>query len=198
MKRLPRITARSALAIALAFAAAPAAGPAFAHHNPAQHTDLSARGWPVEDFSLVDQHGKTLTRQMLRGRWTFVLLGDTHSAPCTQALDALNGLYQRIATTEALKTTQVLFVSLDPQRDTPARLQSYLAPFDAGFVGGTAAPDALDRLADDMLGGNTSAGVDRAGSLVLVGPDGTVRAQFLPPFDVELLTAEYLKTRVRK
>ena len=198
MKRLPRITARSALAIALALAAVPAAGPAFAHHNPVQHTDLSARGWPVEDFSLVDQHGKTLTRQLLQGRWTFVLLGDTHSGPCTQALDALNGLYQRIAPTEALKTTQVLFVSLDPQRDTPARLQSYLAPFDARFLGGTAAPDALDRLADDMLGGSTTAGADRAGSLVLVGPDGIVRAQFLPPFDVELLTAEYLKTRVRK
>ena len=56
----------------------------------------------------------------------------------------------------------------------------------------------LDRLADDMLGGSNTAGANRTGSLVLVGPDGTVRAQFLPPFDVELLTAEYLKTRVRK
>jgi len=34
-----------------------------------------------------------------------------------------------------------------------------------------------------------------AGSLVLIGPDGVVRVEFLPPFDPLLLTAEYLKTR---
>ncbi len=107
-------------------------------------------------------------------------------------------LYRRIAPTEALKTTQVLFVSLDPQRDTPTRLRTYLAPFDTRFLGGTATPAALGHLADDIHGGRPASGEGKAGSLVLVGPDGTVRAEFLPPFDVELLTAEYLKTRARK
>ena len=196
MKRPPVIV--SACMWALVLACGAVAGPASANHNPSQSSDLSARGWPIEDFSLTDHNGKPFTQQMLQGRWTFVLLGDTRSVACTEALDALVGLYKRIAPTEALKTTQVLFVSLDPQRDSPGRLAGYLAPFDARFIGGTAAPAVLGHLADDIHGGRATSGPGQTASLVLVGPDGTVRAEFLPPFDVELLTAEYLKTRVRK
>jgi len=114
-------------------------------------------------------------------------------------------MYQRIGGTKAITTTQVLFVSFDPQGDTPALLQKYLAPFDSRFIGATAPWQTLKRLADDL---NMSARLPESpvsagnnsyhGSLLLMGPDGTVRGEFLPPFDVLLLTAEYLKTRARK
>jgi len=165
-------------------------------------------GWPVDAFTLVDQHGKKFAQERLLGRWTFVLFGDTHcDQPCAAALAALLGLSQRIARTEAVLTTQVVFVSLDPKRDTPPRLREYLAPYDKHFIGATGSPQTLQRLADDMgigdqiprdPGPSNTGPRSYPGSLTLVGPDGFVRAEYLPPFDVPLLTAEYLKTRFRK
>ena len=191
-------------AITLWLLAAGAVPPARAQDGESQRVNLALQGWPVDSFALVDQHGKALTHRRLQGQWTFVLFGDTRCAqPCAAALSALAAMDQRIARAEAIKTTQVLFVSLDPERDTPEVLRRYLASFDERFIGGTASRQALRRLTDDL----GVSGPDRfkpesraddasyAGSVLLIGPDAVVRAELLPPFDPLLLTAEYLKTR---
>jgi protein SCO1/2 len=162
-----------------------------AHHDAEQRVDRSLQNWPVDAFTLVDQHGRKFTRERLLGRWTFVLVADTRCAePCSAALSALSGLMQRIHRSDAVLQTQVLFVSLDPA-DTPARLKQYLAPYDTLWVGATGAPRTLARLADDL----GAAARGRGGSLALVGPEGLLHAEYLPPFDVPRLTADFLKAR---
>jgi protein SCO1/2 len=161
-------------------------------------------GWPIDDFTLIDQHGKAFTLEHLRGRWTLVLFGDTRCGEhCTAALSALTGMCERIAPTQKLKTTQVLFVSLGA--DTPERLRQYLASFNERFIGASGPPATVARLADDLGVAETLPDLsedsgtrpgDYPGVLSLVDPDGVVWGQFLPPFDVMLLTARYLKTRV--
>jgi protein SCO1/2 len=172
---------------------------ASAHHNAVQSADRSSAGWPVGDFALSDDRGQPFTQDRLRGRWTFVLLGDTQCAnACSVPLEALAGLCRRIAGTEALKTTQVVFVLLDPQRDSPNWLRQYVTSFDPRFVGVTGPRTTLEGLADDLGLHDQAQAQALRGALVLVGPDGAVRAQYLPPFEVPLLTADYLKTRARK
>ena len=174
-------------------------------HEHEQRVNRVSAAWMVSAFTLTDQHGKPFTQDRLRGRWTFVLFGDTRcQATCAEALTALDGLYQRIARARVIETTQVVFVSLDPQRDGPDRLREYLAPFDERFFGGTAPPPTLARLIDDwsVTADNSSRPRPHdtrpaySGSLLLVGPDGSLRAEYLPPFDVPQLTADYLKTRI--
>jgi protein SCO1/2 len=181
--------------------------PARAQDGESQRVNLALRGWPVDSFALVDQHGKAFTHQRLQGQWTFVLFGDTRCAqPCAAALSALVAMDRRIARAEAIKTTQVLFVSLDPERDTPEILRRYLASFDERFIGARGSWQTLERLTEDLGISvrkplHPASRVDStsyAGSLVLIGPDGVVRAELLPPFDALLLTAEYLKTRARR
>jgi len=181
--------------------------PALANHGESQRVNLASRGWPVDSFTLVDQYGKAFTQERLQGQWTFVLFGDTHCAkPCTAALSALVAMNQRIARAEAIKTTQVLFVSLDPERDTSEILRRYLASFDERFIGVSGSWETLKRLTEDLGVSlrnpfQPASRVDNtsyAGSLLLIGPDGVVRAELLPPFDALLLTAEYLKTRARR
>jgi protein SCO1/2 len=171
---------------------------------PEQPGDVSA-GWPLSDFRLLDQRGAPFTQEGLRGRWTLLLLGDKRcGAPCASALAALSGLCRRIAGTRALETTQVVFVSLDPS-DTPAELAGYLAPYDPRFVGATGPSETLAGIAEDLglpraptSGEDNSAGrLPYDGSIWLIAPDGVIRLQFLPPFDVPTLTAAYLKTRSR-
>lgn len=184
---------RLCLALVVAELAALLAGPAVADHEAAQRVDRELDGWLLGDFSLIDYDGRAFTQERLKGRWTFVLFGDTRcSERCIPALEALAGMRRRIAKTYALKTTQVLFVSLDPERDTGERLRRYLAPFDAQFVGASGSPDTLARLAGEVRSPGTPL---TPGLLLLIGPDRDVRGQYLPPYDVLLLTAQFMKTR---
>jgi len=177
------------------------------------HIDRELAGWPLGDFELVDQSGAPFTLAGLRGRWTFMLFGDTRcGAPCEGALAALVGLYQRLAPTAVLATTQVVFVSLDPERDSPAALHAYLAEYDPRFMGATAPRETLQRLLEDTGAADTLPATSQPettacmdcvparyrGTLVLVGPDRAVRAQYLPPFDVKRLTASFLIIRAHR
>jgi len=171
---------------------------AAAHHDkPSPLTfDRSSDGWPVPDFTLVDQHGDALTRHRLLGQWTFVLFGDTHcEGPCTNGLSTLSALRARIARAQVVHSTQLLFVSLDPARDDALRLKAYLAPYDSELVAATGSAQAVAVMADEF-GVNPRSGYN--GALVLVGPEGHVRAMYLPPYDVRLLTADYLLKRARR
>ena len=92
-------------------------------------------------FALVDQNGKAVTEADYRGRPTIVFFGYTHCpdvcpttlSDMTQMLDALG------------KDTAVtaLFVTVDPERDTPAVLKDYLSSFDSRIVGLTGSPQAV-------------------------------------------------------
>lgn len=178
--------------MAVALLAAATLPPAFAYHGRTQGANRESAGWPVASFALVDHEGQPFTELRLRGRWTFVLFGDTRcGARCDAPLAALAAMNQRIASADAIRTTQVLFVSLDPERDTPELLRRHLASFDARFVGATGPRASLTRLMDEL-------DVSGRGALVLIGPDAVLRSELLPPYDPLLLTAEYLRARSRR
>jgi protein SCO1/2 len=166
--------------------------PAFAHHGRTQGVNRETSGWPVAGFALRDLEGRPFTEQRLKGQWTFVLFGDSGcGARCDEPLRALAAMSRDIARSDAIRTTQVLFVSLDPERDTPEKLGRYLASFDARFTGATATPPVLKRLMDEL-------DVSERGALVLIGPDAVLRSELLPPYDPLLLTSEYIRTRSRR
>ncbi len=192
-----------ALALALILAAAPTARAA---EPPALQLDVGAAGWPVPDFELHDARGEPFGSERLLGQWTFVLLGDLQcAAPCEAALAALAGLQRRLAGTA--KRPQVLFVALEPGSAPPATLAARVAAADPAFIAGGGALPVLARLADELVPALAPAAArlaagERApyhsGALFLVGPDGALRAEFRPPYDVPLLTAAYLKLRLRR
>jgi len=165
-----------------------AIAPAFADRLPQQVSEATA-GWPVGNFVLTDHRGAPFTQENLLGRWTLLLLEDACGAPCETALSALAGVYRRISQTQAIRHMQVVLVS---PNSTPPEWKT-LARFDPRFIGAVGSRPALQGLADDL-------GVARAapGSIWVIGPDGILRAELLPPFDVLLLTAELMKIRSRR
>jgi cytochrome oxidase Cu insertion factor (SCO1/SenC/PrrC family) len=93
-------------------------------------------------FHLVDDKAHDVTDADYRGRWMLVFFGYTNcpdECPLTlqkmaAALDKLGPLAERIA---------LLFVTVDPARDTPARLASYLANFDTRIIGLTGSDEQI-------------------------------------------------------
>ncbi len=92
-------------------------------------------------FSLIDQNGRPRDQSMLKGKWSAVFFGYTYCPDvCPTTLQALADAQTRLGA-EAGKL-QVVFVTVDPARDTPGQLKAYLSSsgFPKGAIGLTGKP----------------------------------------------------------
>jgi protein SCO1/2 len=140
-------------------------------------------------FELVDQHGVTRTDADYRGSYLLIYFGYT-SCPdlCPTTLlkmaDALDALAAR-APAKAARVIPI-FVSVDPDRDTPDLLRDYAASFDPRLVALTGTPRALAKVgrvygAFFARGPADEAGdyaLDHTSFVYLMGPDGGYVAHF--------------------
>lgn len=92
---------------------------------------------------------------------------------------------------------QVVFVSVDPNRDTPQQIKQYLGYFNAGFQGLTGTPENIQKLANAMsipyIPADTSKPnytVDHSGNLVIIGPDGEQHGFIRAPLNNAKLEAQ--------
>src|ERR1700730_8243765 len=87
------------------------------------------------DFHLVDQDGKPFHLSQLRGKVVLFSFGFTHCPNvCPTTLSDLAKVYQALPAKDREKV-QVLFVSVDPQRDKPETMKSYVPYFNDSFIG---------------------------------------------------------------
>ena len=100
----------------------------------------------VADFTLTDQSGKPRSFSSLKGEPALVFFGFTHCPNvCPTALGRLKLLHE--ARGGALKDARIVLISVDGERDTPARLESWLAPLSPDFIGLTGDPKATATIA---------------------------------------------------
>ncbi|HEY7673422.1 MAG TPA: SCO family protein [Gammaproteobacteria bacterium] len=102
---------------------------------------------PLPDFALIDTSGQEFTRARLRGRHRLLFFGFTHCPDiCPLTLQVLATAVDEIAAKAPDLVPEVVFVSVDPNRDTPERIRDYLRNFDAQFVGAVGSDAALEPL----------------------------------------------------
>jgi len=108
--------------------------------DPAPLANASAAvGGP---FRLTDQNGRTVTDADLRGRPFLVFFGYTHCPDvCPATLFEVSEVLGKLGP-EADKVG-ALFITIDPERDTPAQIKDYLASFDPHLTGLTGDPAAV-------------------------------------------------------
>ncbi len=95
------------------------------------------------DFTLTDQDGKPRSSAEWRGKLVLVYFGFSHcSAACPTALAKISEALEKLG--DRAKDVQPLFISIDPERDTPARLKEYLKPFHPSFTALTGSQAQLD------------------------------------------------------
>jgi len=160
---------------------------------------------PLEDFQLVHHSGRPFTRENFHGHWTFLYFGYSFCPDvCPITLADLNRMRQLLDDRDAAAETAYIFVSVDPQRDTPERLRDYVTYFNPEFQGVTGAPEELDRLAQALYvfyqrgAEKEDSGyylVDHSSTIILIDPEGRPRAIFTPPQTPERLAEDFLKIR---
>jgi protein SCO1/2 len=98
------------------------------------------------DFTLVDHTGRTITLADFRGKAVAMFFGYTHCPDvCPTTLSDFAEAMRQLGPDAA--RVQVIFVTVDPQRDTPELLAQYVPAFDPDFLGTHAPGDELARLA---------------------------------------------------
>lgn len=117
----------AALVAALLLAACDGGGPKF------KNTDITGADY-AKGFALTDHAGKPRTLTDFSGRVVVVFFGYTHCPDvCPTTLVELKQVMQALGP-DADKV-QVLFITLDPERDTPQVLAQYVPAFDQRFLG---------------------------------------------------------------
>ena len=100
----------------------------------------------IADFTLTDQDGKPRRFSSLQGEPVLVFFGFTHCPNvCPTQLGRLKLLHE--SGNGGLKPVRIVLVSIDGERDTPARLKSFLGPLSADFIGLTGDPKATSEIA---------------------------------------------------
>lgn len=100
---------------------------------------------PDLDFQLTDDHGKAVTGADYRGHVVLLYFGYTHCPDvCPLTLAHLHAVLQQVG--PKADDARILFVSVDPARDTPAIMHAYVNAFDKRAVGLTGDPRAIEAL----------------------------------------------------
>lgn len=134
------------------------------------------------DFTLTNHDGRAMSLAELRGRRVLLFFGFTHCPDaCPTMLSKVSRVYRLLG--DDAKDITTVFVSVDPDRDTPAALKEYLSNFTVPTVGMTGPKADIDRIIG-MYGGKytiepsaSSAGPSVAHTtwLYIIGPDGEVK-----------------------
>jgi len=111
--------------------------------NPVPVASASAVGGP---FRLTDHNGRTVTDQDLRGHPFLVFFGFTHCPDvCPTTLFEVSEVLGKLGADAA--RASALFITVDPERDTPEQMKDYLSSFDPRLVGLTGDPAAVAAVA---------------------------------------------------
>jgi len=149
---------------------------------------------PVADFRLLDISGQPFGRRQLAGAPTLVFFGFTR---CPDVCPATLYKLAQIKKRAAIPGLRVLFISVDPARDTPTALALYVHAFDPQFQGLTGDSQTLARLAAnfgvmvnrvELPGGDYT--MDHSAVVFLLNAAGNIAAVFTPPFDVAAFSAD--------
>jgi protein SCO1 len=136
---------------------------------------------PAPDFVLQGSDNRELKLANHKGRVVLMFFGFTHCPEvCPTTLATLAQVRKQLGADAA--RVQVVYITVDPERDTPQRMAAYLRAFDAGFVGGTGKPEQLAAVRQQygvhmkrlpMPGGY---GIDHGTSVYVIDRQGRLRA----------------------
>ena len=139
---------RALMIIALVAALGLAAGAALFWRIEAPTTGSHTQADVGGPFKLVNQDGQTVDQSILEGRWSIVFFGFTYCPDiCPATLQSVSAAQAQLG--PRADQLQTVFISVDPERDTPEQLKTYLSldAFPDGVIGLTGSPEQVEQVA---------------------------------------------------
>ncbi|MBA2648905.1 MAG: SCO family protein [Legionella sp.] len=172
-----------------------------AHHVNIQGTYL-IKPITLKPFKCMDHFNKKFNLDNLRNRWTFIFFGFAHCKNiCPSTLTALNStLFILNKNFSNYFLPQVVFITVDPKRDTLGYLHEFICKFNPNFIGARATTG--QKALEENMHVFTSKGtaddngytINHSAELVLINPDAKIQAYFSYPVNPTQLAKEYMLT----
>ncbi len=154
------------------------------------------------DFTLQSANGPVSLKDY-RGKLTLLYFGYTYCPDICPTSLAATSAGLKLLTPEERVRVAMIFISVDPERDTPARLKEYAEFFDPAMVGATGTPEVIAEVAKRYAAFYARQPVDTAGGYVVdhsadtyvISPDGRLIgkiAHATPPDQVAAIVRKYL------
>jgi protein SCO1/2 len=153
----------------------------------------------LAEFSLTDNSNHPFTNRSLQGHYSFLFFGYTHcQGICPMTMTMLTQLYTQLKKQKS-PLPQIVFITLDPRRDTQKTLANYVHAFNPTFKGVTGPFIAIQQLSKQMgvvyiqakQENEDDYQIDHSGTLYLINPAGQLIAVFSPPHDKEAIARDY-------
>lgn len=161
---------------------------------------------PLPEFSLRQSDGTQLTQGELRGHWTLVFLGFSYCPDvCPTSLAQLAQAQKQWATLAETVRPRLLFVSVDPERDTPLKIGEYVHAFHPDTLAATADIPALEDFAralslvfakvpgEHFRDNPQDYSMDHSAQIIVLDPQARMAGVIQPPFQPDPIGADLLK-----
>jgi protein SCO1/2 len=160
----------------------------------------------LQDVSFVDKTGQPIRLGDLEGGFSLLFFGFTNCPDvCPLTLQVLAATRAEIAARAPNLVPRIVFVSVDPNRDTPERIAAYLDNFDSEFLGLTASDDALAPLlaalgvaVEKHEHGGANYNVVHNSAIYVLDPNADWIAVTTAPHDPKVIASDYLRIRQRR
>ncbi len=155
----------------------------------------------IGTFTLIDGDGQPFQQSDLQGNWSLLFFGFTHCPEfCPNTLVTLNAATQIMDKDNSLIPPNIYMVSVDPARDTPARLKDYvpnICPSAKGLTGEISSITALskqfyatfERVNMSMSGDDNDYMINHSSQIFIINPDGKYVGYAKPPFHADGIVA---------
>jgi protein SCO1/2 len=160
---------------------------------------------PVATFSLLTHDNTSFDNAALKGKWSFLFFGFTHCPDlCPTTLAVFNQVHRMLGEgPQGVDDVQFVFVSVDPERDTPQVLKEYVTYINPEFIGVTGNGADLAQLSNSLgvvyakVPGTTPEQyfMDHSSAVLLINPEGHFRGVFAAPHVAQKIVAGFTAIR---
>ena len=147
----------------------------------------------IQHFELIDQNQNTVSKRDFLNHWSLVFVGYTNCPDiCPTTLSVMNQVIEYM-NEQLIQAPEIIFLSVDPERDTPLHLKRYVEYFNKDFVGLTGSLEQVKQLSQNMnavfrkapgLNGKISRDdylIDHSSALMLINPQGNLQSILTAP-----------------
>lgn len=156
----------------------------------------------IKQFSIKGINNKPFNNESLQGKWTFVFFGFTRCGSVCPTTMAELAKMQRIIEKKKLTLPQVVMVTIDPERDSLARLKNYVQAFHPDFLGARGKESRIEALTAELgiayakiakpsETDSDNYDVQHSGAIMLFNPQGQLNAFFTTPHKANVLAKDY-------
>ncbi|RDH83823.1 MAG: hypothetical protein DIZ80_06705 [endosymbiont of Galathealinum brachiosum] len=147
----------------------------------------------INDFSLVNQHSEKITKDNFIDHWSLIFVGYTHCPDiCPTTMTVMNQVSEFMQQ-QKIQPPRIVFLSIDPLRDTSESLKSYVTYFNKDFIGLTGSVEEVTKLSKQLNAvfrkspgasgeiSNDDYLMDHSSALMLINPQGNLQSILTAP-----------------